>query len=178
VTVDDAGALLERLRSATLLDKVSGGLDGYRYAPHGWDKRQYKSDTSTQRVKRYRERQQAVTDTGPEQSQSQSQNQNQNIPPTPQGADGVAELTGEIMRRAKMTAPPVDLVLAERWVAMGVDKQLILETVTRMAAGARGSIRAFRYFDAEICRQHEAKAAAKNAEIDEFRRIARRAGEQ
>lgn len=63
---DGALAVVERLLSATLLDKVSGGVDGYRYAPHGWNERQYKSDTSTDRVKRFRQRSKTVAETPPE----------------------------------------------------------------------------------------------------------------
>jgi len=37
--------------------KSAGLIDGdKKLKPHGWDKRQYKSDTSTERVKRFRER--------------------------------------------------------------------------------------------------------------------------
>lgn len=51
--------------------KVAGLLDGdKRLRPHGWDKRQYKSDTSTERVKRFRERSSnvavTVDETGPD----------------------------------------------------------------------------------------------------------------
>lgn len=57
---------VSRWLDATLLDKVSGGEGGYRYAPHGWSKRQYKSDTSTERVKRFRSVSKTVTVTAPE----------------------------------------------------------------------------------------------------------------
>lgn len=49
--------LLERLLNEGLIDRRNGGVNGYHYAPHGWDQRQFKSDTSTDRVKRYRQRQ-------------------------------------------------------------------------------------------------------------------------
>jgi hypothetical protein len=58
--------LLERLLSAGLIDTRSGGPNGSHYAPHGWDKRQYKSDTSTGRVKRFRDRSSAVAETPPD----------------------------------------------------------------------------------------------------------------
>lgn len=58
--------LLERLLNATLIDKLNGGTNGYHYAPHNWDKRQYKSDTSTERVKRFRQRSETVTVTPPD----------------------------------------------------------------------------------------------------------------
>lgn len=47
---------LERLLNEGLIDRKNGGPNGYHYAPHNWAKRQYKSDTSTDRVKRYRQR--------------------------------------------------------------------------------------------------------------------------
>lgn len=58
--------LLERLSSGGLIDRMSGGPDGWHYAPHCWAKRQYKSDTSTERVKRFRERSATVSVTPPE----------------------------------------------------------------------------------------------------------------
>ncbi len=56
-----AAAIIGRLVSAGLLD-----ADGDRYAPHGWNARQYKSDVSTGRVKQYRERKKAVAGNGDE----------------------------------------------------------------------------------------------------------------
>lgn len=47
---------IERLSNAGLIDRHNGGTNGYHYAPHGWKERQFKSDTSTDRVKRYRQR--------------------------------------------------------------------------------------------------------------------------
>lgn len=58
--------LIERLSNGGLIDKLNGGRDGVTYAPHGWKERQYKSDTSTDRVKRFRERSRAVTETAPD----------------------------------------------------------------------------------------------------------------
>jgi hypothetical protein len=52
--VSESGTLVERLLNAGLIDRVNGGAGGWRYAPHGWQKRQFKSDTSTERVKRFR----------------------------------------------------------------------------------------------------------------------------
>jgi hypothetical protein len=66
ITEDGARTLVERLLNGGLIDRTSGGVDGYTYAPHSWDKRQYKSDTSTDRVKRYRQRSKTVTETPPE----------------------------------------------------------------------------------------------------------------
>lgn len=61
-----ARTLVERLLNATLIDRLNGGVNGVTYAPHGWDERQYKSDTSTERVKRFRKRSETVTETPPD----------------------------------------------------------------------------------------------------------------
>lgn len=47
--LDHCSALLKRFQSGGLLDAVEGG-----YAPHNWNKRQFKSDTSTERVRKFR----------------------------------------------------------------------------------------------------------------------------
>lgn len=51
---------LEDLLRASLIDSLE---DGYR--PHGWDKRQYKSDVSTDRVRKFREKRN-VSETPPD----------------------------------------------------------------------------------------------------------------
>jgi hypothetical protein len=63
---DAVSTLLERLLNGGLIEKRSGGADGMHYAPYRWDERQYKSDTSTGRVKRFRERSKPVAETPPE----------------------------------------------------------------------------------------------------------------
>lgn len=72
IDVDAARTVVERLLSGGLIDKASGGVDGYTYAPHGWTERQYKSDTSTDRVKRFRKRSEPVTETPPDTDTEQS----------------------------------------------------------------------------------------------------------
>jgi len=52
---------IETLRGAGLLDEVERG-----WTPHNWDKRQYKSDVSTERVQRFRKRHETVSVTPPE----------------------------------------------------------------------------------------------------------------
>ncbi len=63
-------SLIERLSTAGLIDTVRGGPNGSGIAPHAWEKRQYKSDGSTERVKRFRKRSKVVsstvTETGPD----------------------------------------------------------------------------------------------------------------
>lgn len=84
--VDENAAitLVERLLNGGLIDRLNGGPDGSRYAPHGWKQRQYKSDTSTDRVKRFRERSKTVTVTPPEADTDTDTDKNT----LPKGSDG------------------------------------------------------------------------------------------
>jgi len=66
ISEDGALTVVTRLLNATLIDRLSGGPDGWHYAPHGWQERQYISDTSTERVKRFRKRSKPVTETAPD----------------------------------------------------------------------------------------------------------------
>jgi hypothetical protein len=59
-------SLLDRLLIAGLIDVRKGGANGSYIAPHGWEKRQYKSDTSTERVKRFRNVAVTPVETAPE----------------------------------------------------------------------------------------------------------------
>lgn len=56
ISENDAVTMVERLHIAGLIDKRNGGPDGFHYSPHGWEKRQYKSDNSADRVKKHREK--------------------------------------------------------------------------------------------------------------------------
>ena len=63
---DAVTTVLERLLNGGLIEGKSGGKDGSHYAPHKWSERQYKSDTSSDRVKRFRQRSKSVAETAPE----------------------------------------------------------------------------------------------------------------
>jgi hypothetical protein len=65
-TEDAVSTLLGRLLNGGLIERRSGGTDGAHYAPYKWDERQYKSDTSTDRVKRFRKRCKTADETAPE----------------------------------------------------------------------------------------------------------------
>jgi len=58
---------LESLKKSGLIDEVEAVLK-----PHNWDKRQFKSDVSTERVKRFRNASSAVSETPPETEQKQN----------------------------------------------------------------------------------------------------------
>ena len=60
--------MVEELRQGGLIDETFHGT----LQPHNWRKRQYKSDNSTARVKRFRKRRETVTETAPEQSRTET----------------------------------------------------------------------------------------------------------
>lgn len=84
---DACSTVLSRLADAGLLDRRNGGANGMHYVIHSWDKRQYKSDTSTDRVKRYRERfktvSETVTETAPDTETETDINNKKNNSPLP-----------------------------------------------------------------------------------------------
>jgi hypothetical protein len=84
MTTDGALTVVERLSNAGLIDRLNGGANGYHYAPHGWDKRQYKSDTSTERVKRFRQRSETVSVTPPEtEADTDTESKKEKVTPSP-----------------------------------------------------------------------------------------------
>jgi hypothetical protein len=57
-------ALIKELKEYGLIDEIEGVTNGYKI--HSWDKRQYKSDTSKDRMKRHRDKKCDVTVTPPD----------------------------------------------------------------------------------------------------------------
>src|SRR6478609_9376707 len=64
-----------KLISLRLFDKTEQGI-----RPHNWENRQYKSDGSTERVKRFRERSRSAPETANETGPDSDTDQTQNIP--------------------------------------------------------------------------------------------------
>jgi hypothetical protein len=85
-----AAAVVTELAAARLLDRVAGGT----FAPHNWNKRQFKSDTSNERVKAFRQREKK------------------------QGDDvtvhGAGNVTGNVTATADATAPEQNRAEAEQ----------------------------------------------------------------
>ena len=65
VTDGDAINIIEALQGHGLID-VSSNQHASNYKMHGWEKRQYKSDSSAKRVRQYRKRNRNVTVTPPD----------------------------------------------------------------------------------------------------------------
>jgi hypothetical protein len=87
ISVSDARFILEKLRARGLLDEAKNGAP----IPHNWNGRQYKSDTSTDRVKRFRKRFGNVSVTPPDTEQRQSTETDTDIKKVP-AADAALEL--------------------------------------------------------------------------------------
>lgn len=67
ISIQDAETAISEMLKLGLLDRR-----GSRLAPHNWDQRQYKSDTSTDRVKRFRKRKRNVSETADETDQNRT----------------------------------------------------------------------------------------------------------
>lgn len=59
--------------------------DGETFHPHNWEKRQYKSDNSTERVKRHRNAKKTVSVTPPEQKQNRADTEPSPLPSSESG---------------------------------------------------------------------------------------------
>lgn len=91
--IQSVSSAFHALEKAGLLDNKSG-----RYSPHNWKKRQFKSDTSTERVKRFRNGRKDVTETAPEQIQSRADTETEESrgdADTPAGIDATSGHRGE-----------------------------------------------------------------------------------
>lgn len=155
---NDTLTLVERLLNATLIDKRSGGPNGFHYAPHGWEERQYKSDTSTERVKRFRQRSKTVSETPPE---PETDTETEQSPPTPRRTGGSAGgpdpklLALDLCRRAGISNPgPAATEHVRRWLTDGIPETTIRNVVTQMSTGSPATTRSLKRFDLPIRREH------------------------
>lgn len=166
--VDDI-ALTLRLKAAkialwiTVL--VKGGLidnvDGV-FSPHNWASRQFKSDGSTERVKRFREQDKAkkrnvsetLHETGPEAEQSQNRAEAE------QSARDVSN-SEKVLRTDLMDAfgekRCPDLTRASDWIAKGYAPSMIIEVV-RELLGRKPDIASLAYFDNALAERHASRA--------------------
>ena len=171
-----AAEIIKRLGQAGLIDDEAGVL-----RPHNWDKRQFKSDGSNERVKRYRERERNVAPgvaspdmrnvtppvtetggaTGPEQSRTESE-QNRAEPRAPLDdfrklrAVPADSLLREDLRKLFGARCP-DLSRATAWLAKGYASPMILEVVRELLA-RKPDIASLNYFDAALAARHSSRA--------------------
>ncbi len=113
-----------QLVACGLLDETEQGL-----IPHNWDRRQFKSDTSTERVKRFRNAAKTVSETGPDQTR----------PDTESETDRKKVISGFFGKNGKQSEPLSEeqkLALFQRTLAESFsDKQLGWRLVGEAASG-------------------------------------------
>jgi len=136
--------VLTQLHGVGLLDKKETG-----FAPHNWNGRQYKSDVSTERVKRFRNGKRNVSETAPEQKQSTEAEQSRTR----------AALSNEekVLRTDLMEAFGADrtpnLSKAGEWLSKGYSSTMILEVVRELLA-RKPDINSLAYFEPKLAERH------------------------
>jgi hypothetical protein len=128
-----AAEYITKLVKAKLIDR-----EGDVFVPHNWSKRQFKSDTSTERVKRYRDKKrnvssnvsETVTETAPEQSRTETEQNTADARALDetglkQEAALKAVFTAECLGRS--TIP--DMAIIRTWLSDGISMLTISTTV-------------------------------------------------
>lgn len=150
VVPNKAAQILAQLHAAGLLDKTETG-----FVPHNWNGRQYKSDVSTDRVKRFRQRKgnvsSAVSETPPEADTEQIQSR----------ADARAvSISEKLLRTDLMEAfgpsRTPDLSRTSLWLSKGYSTTLILDVV-RDGLARKPDIATLNYFDAALAEKHASR---------------------
>lgn len=148
-----AAQILAQLHGAGLLDKTETG-----FVPHNWNGRQYKSDGSTERVKRFRERQRNVSETsnetkcetGPEAEQTQSRAEAEQTRAAVSNSEKV--LRTDLMEAFGPSRCP-DLARTSDWLAKGYAPGMIVDVVREMLA-RKPDIASLAYFDSALAERH------------------------
>jgi hypothetical protein len=163
--------IIAELVSRELLDETRGG----RIEPHNWRKRQYKSDVSTDRVKRFRKRFKTVSETPPETEQRQKQKDDddgdaRDPPAVPLVSEEAIEISGAvagICGHDPAFLPPAWLGSAMRvqvWLSQW-DRQTIIAACSEAMAKKRdGPPNSINYFEKAIA-QFAARMAAPLPEV-------------
>jgi SOS response regulatory protein OraA/RecX len=141
---EQVAKVITQLHGHGLLDKTETS-----FAPHNWNGRQYKSDVSTERVKRFRKQQRnvssTVSETPPEQNQTTEQSR---ADARPAFEDDFLKALAEAFGR-----PDTDLTRAKVWLSRGYSSTMILETVREVLA--RGTdVGSLGYFDSILAERH------------------------
>jgi hypothetical protein len=158
-----AAEYITKLVKAKLIDSV-----GDDFVPHNWDKRQFKSDSSTDRVKRFRDKKrnvsssvsETVTETAPEQSRADTEQSR---------ADASAPGDEELKKREAGLRAGISALFASRnqptpenmdrcrlWLAQGCAAGTVLAAVETVLKRGR-AVSTLEYFDGAI-RDAQAKA--------------------
>jgi hypothetical protein len=152
-----AAAIIAQMKQAGLIDVEDG-----KFTPHNWHGRQYKSDVSTERVKRFRNGKrnvsQAVTETPPETDNRAETEQNRT-----DARDGSQRRVGDfcqavvrVYAECNSTALP-ETSRCTIWLSQGYDPEVCLAVIAQILA-RKPSISSLSYFDQPIADAHAKKA--------------------
>ncbi len=138
VKVARAAAIIAELVSFGLLDKTETG-----FAPHNWNGRQYKSDVSTERVKRFRNGKRNVSETPPETEQKQTTEQIDKIGESAsrftEGSKALATSLWKSLGHESPLSIPIELAGADwraiEWESAGWTVDLIDSEARRIGPG-------------------------------------------
>jgi len=158
VTAAKATEIIAALVKSGLIDKTETG-----FAPHNWNGRQYKSDVSTSRVKRFRERERnvspAVSETPPEQSRADTEQSRAETRAVSKSEKVLRTDLAELLGPSR----PLDLERAGIWLSKGYTSTMIIEVVGEVLA--RGTnVSSLNYFD-EILAERHAKSPESSRDI-------------
>lgn len=180
---DAVKTILEQLSAVGLLDETKDGLQ-----PHNWDERQYKSDVSTNRVKRFRDKKRNVSgnvacnvsETAPETEQNRTESEQT------RARGNVSETVSSKVRSRiveafeKGNSPNIpDTSRVDVWLAQGWDADIIVAVVAE-GVKRKPAVSSLAYFENSIREAHERrnpKPVAVKTEDDkkaEWERIIRR----
>lgn len=161
-----AAATIAALVQATLLDRVGDG-----YAPHNWDARQFKSDTSNERVKRYRNGKRNVTGNvtvaAPytEQTQSRTDTEARDVS---RETELRVSITQAFEQAGSPSAP--DTSRAALWLEQGYEPNIILPIISEIVKKKPG-ITSLSYFDTPIKEAHAVKSDPKQTYVGQPAKI-------
>jgi DNA-binding Lrp family transcriptional regulator len=138
---------ITKLVKGGLIDQTEAGFE-----PHNWNGRQYKSDVSTDRVKRFRQRERNVSVTPPEQSRAETETEQSRT-----DAGGKISVSEKVLKTDLMEAfgpsRSPDLSRTSVWLSKGYSSTLILEVV-RDGLARKPDIATLNYFDAALADKH------------------------
>lgn len=135
-----AAAIIAQMKSAGLLDLQDG-----KYSPHNWNGRQYKSDVSTDRVKRFRKRERNVSETPPDTEADTEQKEDRIVDARATGSrltEGSKSLADAFLRSLGIETPlqiPPEMAgtdwRAVEWERAGYSAELVSAEARRVGPG-------------------------------------------
>jgi hypothetical protein len=173
-------ALALRLRPTKVAEwitkLVKGGLldnnDGV-FSPHNWNARQFKSDVSTERVKRFRNGKRNVSETASETPPEAEQNRTEAEQSARVAIDRVEVDLSQDVAKAFLAAgreqPALSRVAV--WLSKGYSPSLVIDVV-REGLARKPDVASLNYFDSALAERHAKRAetpserAAASAAID------------